>query len=132
MRKGLGWTEGNSGYYALMTAKDPVAYMLNLPLVEEPGDAFAYCSGCSFLLSAIVQTSSGMNTADFAHKKLFSPLGIDDVRWEALSNGIPNGGWGLYLTPRDMAKFGYLYLNEGFWNGQQVIPAAWVSASVEP
>ncbi|MEE4193571.1 MAG: serine hydrolase [Anaerolineae bacterium] len=132
MRTGLDWTEGNSGYYALMAANDPVAYMLSLPVVEEPGNAFGYCSGCSFLLSAIVQESVGMNTADFAKEELFSPLGIDDFQWETLSNGIPNGGWGLYLTPRDMAKFGYLYLNEGLWNGQQIIPAAWVSASVEP
>ena len=132
MRTGLGWSESNPGYSGLMNADDAVAYMVNLPMIAKPGEQFAYCSGCSFLLSAIVAETTGMNTADYAQKKLFDPLGIDQPAWETVANGISNGGWGLFLTPREMAKFGFLYLNEGYWDGEQIIPAEWVQASSGP
>lgn len=132
MRTGLGWIEGDPGYYGLVTANDAVEYMLTLPMVAEPGEKFAYCSGCSFLLSAIVTETTGMDTAEYAQEKLFDPLGIEKPQWETVSNGISNGGWGLYLTPREMAKFGYLYLNQGDWDGEQVISSEWVQASSEP
>lgn len=131
MRTGLGWIEGNTGYYELSTAQDPLAYMLELPMIDEPGSEFRYCSGCSFLLSAIILKTTGINTAEYAEEKLFSPLGIEDVTWESLNDGTTNGGWGLYLTPRQMAKFGYLFLNEGEWDGKQIIPAEWVADSSE-
>lgn len=132
MRTGLGWIEGNEGYAGLSTANNPLDYMLALPMIDEPGNDFRYCSGCSYLLSAIVQKTTGTNTADYAEEKLFAPLGIDNVTWETLGDGTPNGGWGLYLTPRQMAKFGYLYLNNGEWDGQQIIPEAWISDSTAP
>lgn len=132
MRTGLGWIEGDPGYYGLVNANDAVEYMLKLPMTAEPGEKFAYCSGCSFLLSAIITEKTGMDTAEYAQKKLFDPLGIKNPQWETVSNGISNGGWGLYLTPREMAKFGYLYLNQGEWNGEQVISSEWVQASSEP
>jgi CubicO group peptidase (beta-lactamase class C family) len=105
--------------------------MLDLPMYEQPGRQFRYCSGCSHLLSAIVQQRSGMNTRDFAQQALFDPLGISNVNWEDDRQGIPIGGWGLWLTPRDMAKFGYLYLHDGVWDGRQVVPMAWVKAAVQ-
>jgi CubicO group peptidase (beta-lactamase class C family) len=64
-------------------------------------------------------------------KKLFRPLGITDVQWETDPQGIPNGGWGLSMLPRDMAKFGLLYLSEGVWGGQQIVPAEWIEASTQ-
>ena len=73
-----------------------------------------------------------MNTLDYAQEQLFDPLGISDVYWETDRNGIPNGGWGLELTSRDMAKFGYLFLQNGVWDGQQIVPEAWVKDSTEP
>lgn len=132
MRTGLDWTEGDTGYYALMESANPTAYMLSLPLVDEPGTDFRYCSGCSYLLSAIIQESTETNTLTFAETKLFEPLGITSFTWEKLQNGVPNGGWGLHLTPRQMAKFGYLYLNNGVWDGQQVVPQSWIKASIQP
>lgn len=132
MRAGLDWTEGNSGYVQLMEAADATTYMLTLPMYQEPGTGFRYCSGCSYLLSAILQESANTNTLTYAKTHLFEPLGIQDVTWEKLQNSVPNGGWGLFLTPRQMAKFGYLYLNNGQWEGRQVIPSAWVEASTAP
>ena len=59
------------------------------------------------------------------------PLNISNIHWELDGSGIPNGGWGLEITPRDMAKFGYLYLNNGTWDGQQIVPLEWVRVSTQ-
>jgi len=84
------------------------------------------------LLSAIVQMTTGMSTREFANEYLFKPLGIPAVpadRWGADPQGVPIGGYGLYLTPRDLAKLGFLYLHEGNWDGKQIVPADFVAAS---
>ncbi len=70
-----------------------------------------------------------MNALDYAIKNLFTPLGISDVEWPSNPQGI-SIGWGeLNMTPQDMAKFGYLYLKKGVWDGKQVIPSDWVETS---
>ena len=60
---------------------------------------------------------------------MFDPLGITSVYWHADGSGVNFGGFGLNLTPRDMAKFGYLYLNNGTWDGVQILPTSWIEAS---
>jgi CubicO group peptidase (beta-lactamase class C family) len=67
-----------------------------------------------------------MNPRDFADQYLFKPLGITNVKWDTDAEGIPIGSWGLQITPRDMAKLGYLYLHHGQWEGQQIVSAEWV------
>jgi CubicO group peptidase (beta-lactamase class C family) len=104
--------------------------MLDLPMAAQPGTRFNYCSGCTHLLSSIVQVKSG-DTAAFAHKYLFEPLGITCYRWDTDNRGIPIGGWGLKLTPREMAKLGYLFLHNGQWDGRQVVSSAWVQAATQ-
>lgn len=131
MTSGLDWQEGDPIYREMYISPDWVRYVLDIPMAAEPGSAFNYCSGCSHLLSAILQEATGMNTFRFAQENLFLPLGITDAEWSTDSHGTPIGGWGLQITPRDMAKLGYLYLNGGNWNGKQIVPAAWVQASVE-
>jgi CubicO group peptidase (beta-lactamase class C family) len=130
MTTGLDWEEGLPTYQEMGRTEDWVRYVLDKPVTAEPGQQFNYCSGCSHVMSAIIQETSGMGTLEFAEKHLFAPLGIYNVDWEPDSSGIPNGGWGLQMTPRDMAKLGYLYLNDGVWDGQQIIPAEWVRTSV--
>ena len=131
MTTGLDWTEGDPTYRAMYGSRDWVRYVMDLPMRDQPGDDFNYCSGCSHVLSAIIQAKTRMNTRDFAEKELFRPLGITDVRWDADSQGIPIGGWGLQITPRDMAKLGYLYLRDGVWEGRQIVSSAWVKAATE-
>jgi CubicO group peptidase (beta-lactamase class C family) len=126
MRSGLDWQEGNPAYIAMYQSKDWVKYVLDEPMAQAPGSQFLYCSGCSHVLSAILEKSTGMNPRDFAEENLFKPLGLSQVQWETDAAGIPIGGWGLQLTPREMAKLGYLYLHNGQWDGQQVVSAAWV------
>jgi CubicO group peptidase (beta-lactamase class C family) len=129
MTSGLDWQEGDPTYRAMYMSPNWVQFVLDLPMKTEPGDEFLYCSGCSHVLSAIVQQATGDNLSDFAQKNLFKPLGIQNVRWENGSQGVSIGGWGLSLAPRDMAKLGYLYLHEGQWDGKQVISADWVRAA---
>jgi len=105
--------------------------LFQLPMVEEPGSVFKYCTACTHLLSAILSISTGMTARDFAQENLFGPLGIssDDWDWLTTSYGYNKGGWAIYLTPRDMAKFGYLYLKHGEWDGNQIISSDWVRES---
>ena len=117
------------GIEQMQQTDDWVQFMLDLPMSEAPGTRFEYCNGASFLLSAIIQETTGMSAADFAAEHLFGPLGIDDVAWPANPQGI-SIGWGeLRLRPQDMAKIGHLYLNQGRWDGEQIVPAAWIEAS---
>lgn len=126
MRSGLDWQEGDTAYNALYLSRDWVQFVLDEPMAQAPGSAFNYCSGCSHVLSAIVQQSTGQNPRDFAEQTLFEPLGITNVNWDTDAGGIPIGGWGLQLTSREMAKLGYLFLHGGQWDGQQIVSADWV------
>lgn len=123
------WRYRWRGLERMMQSDDWVQYVLDLPMLEAPGTRFEYCNGASLLLSAIIQETSGMTAAEFADLYLFTPLGIDDVVWPANPQGITLGYSELRLQPHDLAKLGYLFLQNGQWDGQQVIPAPWVAAS---
>ena len=132
MTTGLEWHDwrntpsGKSSFDEISVAKDSVQYILTQPLVSAPGEVFHYNTGSSHLLSAILHYRSGMTTAQFAEKYLFRPLEITNYQWDALPDGVHQGGWGLHLTPQDMAKLGQLFLNRGKWDDEQVISARWV------
>jgi CubicO group peptidase (beta-lactamase class C family) len=129
MTTGLDWTEGPAIYGQISRSPDWVEFVLDRPMVSEPGREFNYCSGCTHVLSAILQATAGETTLDFAQTHLFEPLGISDVIWQVDAQGIANGGWGMQMRPRDMAKLGHLFLNGGEWEGDRVIPAGWVEDS---
>ena len=104
-------------------------FVLDLPMASEPGARYVYCSPNVHLLSAIIQETTGMSALEFAQEHLFGPLGVSDGFWPSDPQGN-NWGWGdLKLAPHDMAKLGYLFLNKGLWDGQQVVSAAWVKAA---
>jgi CubicO group peptidase (beta-lactamase class C family) len=110
---------------------DPVAFTLAQTLQTPPGLALHYSNMNVHLLSAILTRTTGMNTADFAGRVLFTPLGIQPGMWPADPTGIAYGAGWLALTPRAMAKFGYLYLNQGRWENQTILNPAWVAASTQ-
>ncbi len=99
---------------------------LATPIVHTPGTKFLYNTLATYVLSAIVQKVTGQKTLDYLMPRLFEPLGIRDIDWESDARGINVGGWGLRLKTEDMAKFGQLFLQKGRWNGQQILPEAWV------
>ncbi len=106
-------------------------FYLNRPMISEPGTKFQYDSGGVILLSAILKNLTGMHADEFADKYLFNYLNISDLRWYKNSEGHPHTGGGLHLLPRDMAKFGLLYLNRGKLGDKQVISSKWVDESFE-
>ena len=102
-------------------------YMLDLPMTESPGQKFEYCNGATYLLSAIIQKSTGMRSYDFATKNLFSTMGITNVKWETNPQGIDVGYGRMWLKPHDMAKFGWLFLKKGKWKDNTVVSEEWVT-----
>jgi len=106
-----------------------VKFVMDLPMVSIPGEEYSYNTGASHVLSGILQKVSGVRADSFAMDNLFDPLGIDQFYWPIDDAGVAFGGSGVRLTPRDMARFGYLYLKKGNWDGTQIIPEAWVEAS---
>lgn len=87
---------------------DWIGFMLDLPMVAEPGGVFEYCSGGMHLLSGVITKATGVSAFDFARRTLFAPLGIGASAWPSDAQGISHGWGDLHLQPRDMAKIGYL------------------------
>jgi len=133
MRSGLQWNEDNydgpNDFFAMRSSPNWVQYVLDRPMANEPGSTFYYNSGNSHLLAAIVNATTGMSPLAFADQYLFDPLGITNRVWLTDPQGINFGGSNLALTPREMAKFGLLYLNNGTWDDQQIVSSDWVSRS---
>jgi CubicO group peptidase (beta-lactamase class C family) len=118
-----------SGLEQMLQTDDWIQFMLDLPMAEPPGTRFEHCNGASFLLSAIIHETTGINAAAFAEAQLFRPLGVSDVVWPDKAQGITIGWGALRMRPQDMSKIGYRYLNEGHWDGQQSIPEDWIADS---
>lgn len=130
MTSGIDWREPSDGlpvtFFQMERSPDWTQFVLDLPMSDAPGDTFNYNSGNPHLLSAILTRLTGMSAEEYARTKLFGPLGIDEWRWRRDPQGVSTGGNGLALKPRDMAKFGYLYLRHGEWEGKTLVPPAFV------
>ncbi|MCK5601279.1 serine hydrolase, partial [Candidatus Pacearchaeota archaeon] len=118
------------GLFEMQNTDDWIEYILNLPMEVAPGTRFDYSNTASFLLSAIITETTGMNTLSFAQKHLFNPLGIEDDKWERSPRGVYIGWARMWLKPHDMAKIGLLYLQKGKWNNEQIVPAQWIKESL--
>lgn len=126
------WRYRWTGLFEMRQSDDWARHVLGLPMAEPPGTRFEYCNGASFLLSAIIQETSKTTTLEFARKHLFDPLGIREVKWSASPDGVYIGSGDLWLTPRDMAKIGSLYLNGGKWGDRRIVSEKWVETSTSP
>jgi CubicO group peptidase (beta-lactamase class C family)/acetyl esterase/lipase len=102
---------------------------LATPVPHQPGSKFLYNTPATYMLSAIVQKVTGQTVLDYLTSRLFEPLGIEKPTWETSPQGISIGGYGLYLRTEDIAKFGQLYLQQGKWNGKQLLPAEWIAVA---
>jgi CubicO group peptidase (beta-lactamase class C family) len=128
MRSGLEWEEGPSDRVFRLRECAAEA-VLSQPMAAAPGTHWQYSSGNAQILAEIVRRATGKSPLAFATERLFGPLGIKDLRWLVDDGGTQYGGWGLFLRPRDLARFGQLYLQRGRWQGKQVVPEAWVVES---
>ncbi len=136
MSAGFEWNEWEVTYanqqndlIQMWYVNDPLEYLVSKPLNSTPGTAFYYNSGCTNLLGEIVFKATGLKPDVFADQYLFSKLGISDRTWHKFSNGVVFVSGDLKIRPRDMGKFGSLYLNNGIWNSEQVISNDWIIES---
>jgi CubicO group peptidase (beta-lactamase class C family) len=130
LRSGLLWEESSTESLPALFASDHwVRHGLSLPLAYAPGEVFAYSTLDAHLLSAVLTQVTGMSTLEFANRSLFGPLGSRATTWVTDPQGYSIGGSELYLTPRALAKIGYLYLRRGCWEGQQLLPEEYVKDS---
>ena len=95
----------------------------------EPGEKYEYNSGATMLLSYLISKTTGQDLANYVETNLFDILGITDYYWKHTPTGLTDAEGGLYLAPRDLAKFGYLYLHDGKWDEKQVLPKNWVKST---
>jgi CubicO group peptidase (beta-lactamase class C family) len=99
------------------------------PVPFKPGTHFLYNTSGTYMLSAIVQQATGKTVLDYLGPRLFEPLGIENPTWETSPQGVSTGGFGLSIRTEDIARFGQLYLQQGKWQGKQLVPAAWIAAA---
>lgn len=123
------YTDTRNDANKMIRSDDLMKFVLDLPMAYEPGSRFTYNSGCSMLLSGIIENSTGMSLEAFAKANLFDKLGITDWHWEQGKDAKFNSGWGLHLKPLDMLKIGRMILNGGLWEGQRIVSEDWLGAS---
>lgn len=146
---GLAWSESGRSWVEWILSDDWVASALARGPEHHPGTRFLYSSANSQFLTTLVHARTGQRPGELAKRHLFDPLGIrfeplteaiaydkwDQYKdplpqsWRRDPRGIETGGFGLYLTARDMAKFGVLYLNRGLWEGRQIVSEQWAKRS---
>lgn len=99
----------------------------SVPVEHAPGTHFLYNTGATYMLSAIVQKLTDQKLVDYLRPRLFDPLGIDHAVWEESPQRINTGGFGLNITTEAIARFGQLYLQNGQWQGKQIVPTEWIA-----
>jgi len=136
MTSGIAWDDETYSYadsrndmYRLFTNSDPIKFILSKPLSETPGTFYAYRNCNTNLLGAIVHKASKQRLDIFSENYLFSKLGITDFEWQMISDDVVFCSGDLRLRPRDMAKFGYLFLNGGTWKDERIISQEWIDIS---
>ncbi len=139
MSSGLQWEEDDyyvnpddNDVFKMGGSDDYTAYVLAKPCIHEPGTRWDYSSGDSMLLSTILERAQGLTAFQYARQHLLNPIGAQGINWYPDPAGHTVGGWGVEATLRDYARFGYLFLKQGRWDGQQIIPQQWVHESTRP
>jgi CubicO group peptidase (beta-lactamase class C family) len=113
-------------------SSDWVKFTIDRPMSEEPGTRWNYNSGASALLAYVFHRATKTDIEEYAAKNLFAPLGIERWFWKRSPHGLADTEGGLYLEARDLAKIWYLFLENGVWDGRQIVSSDWVKASVTP
>ena len=138
MTSGLEWHEwdapvggGQNSIDAFNNGSDPIGYVLSRPLLHPPGSVFNYNGGTVNVLCQLVARAAGTTVDRFADEHLFGPLGVSNYNFPHHFTGLTVCHGDIYITPRDMAKFGSLYLNQGIWQGERILSPDWVQKSVE-
>jgi CubicO group peptidase (beta-lactamase class C family) len=136
MSSGLAWDESSAPYgdpandvTKLFTSDDPLREVLSNELLSVPGASFLYNSGCTNILGAVIEKYTGMSLLDFGNRYIFGPLEVDGGLWQKMGGGLYFASGGVFLRPRELAKIGYLFVNDGRWKGYQIVTAGWIEDS---
>ena len=139
MTSGIEWDETTVDYTdpknscaAMEGSENWVQFVLDRKMAAEPGRVFVYNSGVTELLGQILKKTTAKDPDAYAGEHLFGPLGIEGWYWKKTPTGLSDTEGGLYLTARDLAKIGYLYLKDGVWEGKRILPEGWVAESTAP
>jgi CubicO group peptidase (beta-lactamase class C family) len=111
---------------------DLLSTVLSREAVDEPGTKMRYSTGDPALLTGVIQSATGKTALAYAQEKLFGPIGTMGIRWNMDTSGHTTTYAGLQATAAEYAKFGYLYLNKGKWDGKQIVPEDWVALTTVP
>jgi len=137
MTSGLAWDE-SGGYgvrnpeFGLYWRGAQARYVFDRPMAAPAGQRFNYNGGATAVLAGLLERGVGMPLPEYARRRLFAPLGITDWEWLTDFRGRPLAFAGLRMRPQDLARIGQLMLQHGRWNGTQIVPAAWIEASLQP
>ena len=131
MRAGFPWEESTEELFKLLMTGFHNDTLVYVPLVRDPGSGFEYSNLSSHILGMIVARASGTDLKSYAQEHLFGPLGIEPGFWQTDWDGNVLGFSDLNLTASDLAKFGQLYMNEGRYNGRQIVSQEWVRDSLQ-
>lgn len=121
-----GHTEDTWDAAVALDPAEPVRGFLLQPPQREPGSVFAYDQSATYTLAAMVQRAAGCTLVDYLRPRLLDPLGIDQVTWQQHPVGRDIGFSGLHVTTGALARLGQLYLQDGRWQGRQLLPTGWV------
>jgi CubicO group peptidase (beta-lactamase class C family) len=132
MRSGYPWEEFSPYLDVLFSRGNWIPFIAEFPLSSDPGYQFGYSNLTAHMMGIILARAASTSLLSFAQTFLFDPLEVNVAHWPSDSLGYYYGSGGTYLTPRDLAKFGSLYLNGGLHNGVQIIPSDWVTESLQP
>lgn len=131
MKTGINFINSENTEMMYNTDESSVDYILSIPMIYDPGIVYQYNDGAPHLVSAAIQQAYGKPMSDFANEYLFTPLGITDWKWEKSEDGITFGAVSLFLKPRDAAKFGQLLLQNGRWEGEQIVDSSWIAEATK-
>jgi len=138
MQMGTAWDESlpysdpRNSEIAMEMAEDRYRFVLDRPMVEEPGTKWVYNGGATAIIARLIADGTGKPIDQYAKEKLFDPLGIADSDWIKGADGVPSAASGLRLTTHGLAAIGQMVMNDGVSNGKQVVPATWINAMLTP
>ncbi|MDF1664963.1 MAG: serine hydrolase [Planctomycetota bacterium] len=113
----------------ILLAESYESYIKTKHLSHRPGRKFIYKPADPMLLSLTLKHVTGKSLRDYGEEHLFKPIGINTMTWRSDSKNVTHGAGGVTMSPRNYARFGYLYLNKGHWDGKQLLPEQWVKRS---